>query len=527
MQESKYITINTKSLFEGFESRKENLEITDQGLHLQRRVLMLEIKSLCDPNMDFLSTHTFYIKKKTKSILTSHKAYGENQFSKYTSNLTKANLTKVVENPEGVIVDKETFYVTGTFKAPQRKRKEDFVTLEKRDLNNISKYIDKKLVLLLVENSNFDDTSAYKGIYYSEAVDSGVQQTQWYRFMLEGEFPEGTRVEFHYYISDYPRDKKVSIPVNEWEEGLPGSSDIQGEKRRDALFRTEKKGRYLWFRITLVGTEEVSPAISSVTIFFPKVSYLEYLPSGYSENFENRDFLDRFLAIFESIFFEIDFTIAHLSKWLDAAGTPPEFLEWLGNWIGADLVRLENTYEKKGDQEAKHREYISKAVSMYRKRGTKEGLKNLICFYTGKNPIIIDNIPFCSRENIENENKKKDQNMIKEGKFPYGKETGKIKISSDNILFERNNFSFLVLFKEEIDEAEEELVRNVIESEKPAYTTYDLRVIGPWFYLDGNAYLGVNTQLRNPRFLLGKHSVLGRDTTLVAEYRSDIAEDGV
>ncbi|MCO5382521.1 MAG: hypothetical protein NHB15_10865 [Methanosarcina barkeri] len=77
------------------------------------------------------------------------------------------------------------------------------------------------------------------------------------------------------------------------------------ERKRDALFQTEREGRYLWFRITLVGTEKFSPEVSAVTIFFPKVSYLEYLPSVYSENPANRDFLDRFLAIFESLFLKL------------------------------------------------------------------------------------------------------------------------------------------------------------------------------------------------------------------------------
>ena len=59
------------------------------------------------------------------------------------------------------------------------------------------------------------------------------------------------------------------------------------------------------------------------------------MPSVYREDSVNRDFLDRFLAMFESLFFEIDFTIDHLGRWFDAKGTPPEFLEWLGSWVGA------------------------------------------------------------------------------------------------------------------------------------------------------------------------------------------------
>lgn len=546
MQESKYITINAKSLFEEPTSSNINLEITEEGLRVKRWLLKIHESSDTDSNLDFLN-YNFYIKRKTKDILNKEiKSIPTNKYlikTKFTT-LNDPDLAKVIENPEGIAVDKESFCIIGSFEVPHGEKKENLVAFEKNDLEILEKS-GKGWALLLVENRPFkspeeETQDGYPnsngldgpriGVYYSNAVDSGVQQTQWYRFMLEGEFPEGTKVEFDYHISDYTSDKlkanepilwknweeghisdncisdepkaKETIERNsdepkaketiEWKKGLSGSSTIQGEERRDALFQTEEKGRYLWFRIILIGTESLSPKISSVTVYFPKVSYLEYLPPVYREDFANNDFLDRFLAIFESIFFEIDFTIDHLSRWLDAAGTPPEFLDWLGSWIGADQGRVESLYRKEFP-EAKKREYISRAVSMYKERGTKAGLENLISFYTGKTPIIIENLPFdCTKGNTENVNWNKAQNVINESKLFDGKETGKMK-SQHDIFFGRDNFSFLVLFKEKLDEAEKELIRDIIEEVKPAHTTYKL--IEPGFYLDGNTYLGINAEL--------------------------------
>ncbi|MDD4248667.1 MAG: phage tail protein [Methanosarcina sp.] len=356
--------------------------------------------------------------------------------------------------------------------------------------------------------------------------------------MLEGSFPSGTKVEFRYYISDEPlgKNKLKELPESEWEEGLPGSSAVQGEKKRDALFRTELKGRYLWFKITLTGTETLSPAVSSVMVFFPKVSYLEYLPSVYREDSANRDFLDRFLAIFESLFFETDFTIDHLSRWFDAAGTPPEFLEWLGSWVGAYQGRGENTDRKKV-LEAKKREFISQAVSMYRERGTREGLENLIFFYTEKKPVIVENLPtVCPKENNGNESRKETENPERKKflffppeaatlKLPGRKGAGGREASLHEILFGGDKFSFVVLFKEKPEETDLELIRNIIEEEKPAHMTCKIKVLEPWFYLDGHTYLGENTILKRPEFLLGKCSVLGRDTALGVENRPFVAEE--
>jgi phage tail-like protein len=423
-----------------------------------------------------------------------------------------------------------------------------------------------KFLEYIVENSP-DPEGVYKGTYFSKHVDSKIHKNQWYRFVLEGNIPRGTTVEFHYYISDELLDenKLKDFPESKWEDGLLGSSAIQGEEKRDALFRTQREGQYIWFKLTLVGTEEYSPVISSVTIFFPKVSYLEYLPSVYREDYLNRDFLDRFLAIFESLFFEIDFTIDHLSRWFDAAGTPPDFLEWLGSWVGASQVREDST-DKKKVPEAIQREFISRAVSMYRDRGTRKGLENLILLYTGKKPIIIENFPvYClegiaedenlnenpnkrdennnwnyNRENETlrrnykqvDENQKKNEGSEKENylffppqetivQFPDIKGSGKTEFPLQEVLFGKEYFSFFVLFKEKMEEAELEIIRNIIEEEKPALTTYKVKALEPWFYLDGHTYLGVNTILRRPEFLLEKSSVLGRDTVLGAINRFD------
>ncbi len=416
----------------------------------------------------------------------------------------------------------------------------------------------KKLRFLeyIVENSP-DPEGVFRGTYLSKPIDSQTRKTRWYRFLLEGSFPRGTKVEFRYHISEevLEENELKELPESEWEEGLPGSSAVQGEEKRDALFRTEREGRYLWFRITLTGTEKFSPEVSSVTVFFPKVSYLDYLPSVYREDPANRDFLDRFLAIFESLFFETDFEIDHLGSYLDAAGTPPEFLDWLGSWVAVSQGKAKHGDRKKVP-EAKQREFISRAVPMYRERGTREGLENFIFLHTGKKPIIVENIPAgCIKENQDQKNRilkgnekqknesqkgneKQDKNQDHENenqkgnetseqnkylffppeaarvKLPAGKGTGRREVSLHDVLFGSEKFSFFVFFNEALAETELELIRNIVEEEKPAHTTCKIKVLEPWFCLDGHTYLGENTQLKRPEFLLGKHSVLGWDTAL-------------
>ncbi len=526
----------------------------------------LILKDLTDLDMDSAG-NLYVLEKGRQRVLKLSLSCREKDFSE----IGKVEL----QEPENIYVDTEGklhifdskagYFVLGTDGIAEkmditssmqgmvsRKRAHD----SKNNMYLISETGTRLRLLEYVKEYSPDPEGAFKGTYLSKPVDSQVQKTRWYRFMLEGSFPSGTTVEFHYYVSDEFLDENElrGLPESKWEEGLPGSSVVQGETKRDALFHTKCEGRYLWFRITLVGTEKLSPEVSAVTIFFPKVSYLEYLPSVYSENPANRDFLDRFLAIFESIFFEIDFTIDHLGRWFDAAGTPPGFLEWLSSWVAANQGRGEKITLRKVS-EAKQREFISHAVSMYRNRGTRQGLEDLIFLYTRKKPIIIENLPAgCIKRRSESESRKENKRdesqkgedsknespkkirnpeqkkflffpPEEEGvKNPDRKGNGRRENSLHDILYGGENFSFVVLFEEKPEEAELELIKDIIEEEKPAYTTYRVKVLEPWFYLDGHTYLGKNTMLKRPEFLLGKCSVLGRDTMLGVEKSPDVAD---
>ncbi len=92
--------------------------------------------------------------------------------------------------------------------------------------------------------------------------------------------------------------------------------------------------------------------------------------------------LERFLAIFESIFYEIDFTIDHISRYFDASGAPAEFLSWLGSWLD---VSMDEDWP-----EDKKRLFIRNAISLYKKRGTRECLEESIELFTGKKPFVVE-----------------------------------------------------------------------------------------------------------------------------------------
>lgn len=359
------------------------------------------------------------------------------------------------------------------------------------------------------ERNSLNRDDLFQGYYISKPIDSQDPKTRWHRFILEGAFEEGTQVEFSYYISDeLLSDNEIKLlPEGSWKKGLSEASSIQGKKRRNALFLEDIQGRYLCFKISFSGSETLSPVIRILTIFFPRMSYLDYLPATYKEDPVSAVFLERFLSIFESIFYKIDFTVEHLSRFFDAIGAPPEFLSWLGSWLA---LSVDDTWP-----ENRKRLLIQNAISLYKKRGTREGLEDMIALYTGqKPPFIVENFHM---QRVPQEKGYKEDEDVRALFFPSDKTTvgnlGKRPLTE--ALFGKDPFCFCVFLTDPTFNADTiDAIKRIIEDQKPAHTCYGLKVLEPWFYLDMHTYLGVNTTLTKPSFILGKTSVIGRDTVL-------------
>lgn len=152
-----------------------------------------------------------------------------------------------------------------------------------------------------------------------------------------------------------------------------------------------------------------------------------YLPDIYSEGSGGSLFLDGFLRIFDSIWEPIERQIDYLYAYFDPHLAPSDFLPWLGTWV--DLVLDENW------PEARRRTLIEHAVELYRRRGTASALRDYLAIFTGTTPEILED-------------------------------------GADS-----NPFHFTVSFR--VDEPaalDQDRIRRIIEEEKPAHTTYTLKV---------------------------------------------------
>ena len=115
-------------------------------------------------------------------------------------------------------------------------------------------------------------------------------------------------------------------------------------------------------------------------VYFSVPTYLQFLPEIYQENEQSKIFLEKFLSIFQTLFEETENKIYSFIKHLDVRATPEEFLPWLSSWLSLSF--------NEGWSSDSIRSFLERAPEIFRKRGTREGLEEILSIYllsTGRN----------------------------------------------------------------------------------------------------------------------------------------------
>jgi phage tail-like protein len=103
---------------------------------------------------------------------------------------------------------------------------------------------------------------------------------------------------------------------------------------------------------------------------------LSYLPAIYRDD----PFAGRFLWAFEQVLVELEGKIGDLSTYFDPLSARPDFLPWLSSWVSFTL-RADLQIEQQ-------RAFLANIVSLYRRRGTKQNLADLLTIFIGSTPDI-------------------------------------------------------------------------------------------------------------------------------------------
>lgn len=336
--------------------------------------------------------------------------------------------------------------------------------------------------------------SVSKAYYFSGSIDSGVKENVWHKFLLDFVEYEGCSVYLSYFASDTPyfqhHDGKVSI------EDLIKSPEISLVEKLSALqpvwtesvvnprnvLLSGAKGRYLWFMLEMVMFNKEKPVIKRLKIEFPHFNIISMLPAVYRKNQEPNSFLSRFLSVYQSFFEDMQEDVNHISRYFDSDAISGEFLPWLAGWLGIDGIN-------RWDDE-KLRYLVKNIFNMYRKKGTKEGLSEIITLYTGEPPAIMENFEILSYYEHK----------------AYGEAYKK--------LYGDNLFAFYVFISEKNVSSLSDLenLKKLAELFSPAYTEPILVILSNGSGIGQHMYLGMNSSLvRAGGFVLNDLSMLGNN----------------
>ena len=256
--------------------------------------------------------------------------------------------------------------------------------------------------------------------------------------------------------------------------------------------------------------------------------YLKFLPDVFREDGSgvSPGFTGRFLLAFERILsgveaenevpgaeLEVPLSFEEIQqkieKYFDPDTTPPQMLRWLAGWVA---LTLDETKDWMGDdygatdvyQEqlaplsevstgAKNRRFIKGVASIYRKRGTIQGLKDMIELYTDTGAAI---------ENVENV-------KIREFSNPY--QVGIASTVGEDMMVDERPYYFqvsilLTSYNRDIFEQNIRAIRKIIDQEKPAHTYYDLVADTPTMQIGQTVNVNgteVKTSVINSTTLLG------------------------
>jgi len=107
-------------------------------------------------------------------------------------------------------------------------------------------------------------------------------------------------------------------------------------------------------------------------------SYIQMLPAPFQEN----DFLQRFLLIFETIWEPLEQRQDAIEMYFDPKTCPVSFLPWLASWIDMPLDDLWT--------EDRLRRVLGEATELYRWQGTRYGLERMLEVQAGVHARVIE-----------------------------------------------------------------------------------------------------------------------------------------
>jgi phage tail-like protein len=266
----------------------------------------------------------------------------------------------------------------------------------------------------------------------------------------------------------------------------------------------------IWIGVEFSGDGSASPTLSQIRLDFAHETFLRYLPAIYGENLQSREFLARWLTLFESTFDAEHERVQGLAPLFDPYAAPARLLPWLAGWLALELPE-----EWPGTRQ---RVAIAEAFESYAHRGTVAGLRSSLRVQLGLAAVIEEPIVQTGWWALPAEMPtpaEADLSVLGAGTVlaavePQGAVVGTTAVLDGSTLSPQDEYAkslfaevahqFTVRLyrgKEFSDRALVD-VRALLQREAPAHTTYHVCVVEPYLSVGIQARVGVDTIVGEP-----------------------------
>lgn len=332
------------------------------------------------------------------------------------------------------------------------------------------------------------------GRFMTRVFDGDECEATWHRLLINAEnCPHGDfritvfaaeREKFRYENREY----KIHEVFGDPQITLDKKSEIFGQfvvkKAAGAvdILLHEINARYIWFLIEVYSRGDKPASISEIRLYLPAVSWIDELPSIYRKSDFETHFLERYLAIFQTFFEELDERLRTITECFDPENSEfadGEFLEFIAGWL--------DTFDPSLWSEEKLRVFLLNAMRLYRQRGTRAGLSEILKMYMGAEPYIVENFELLKFKGTDLYN---NTLLPMYGDDPY----------CVTILMKSN------LFKHE---SEFSAAKKIADEMLPASIYPNFVLLEPYIFLNRFSFLGINSVLGNykPAVLDGRSAM--------------------
>lgn len=354
--------------------------------------------------------------------------------------------------------------------------------------------------------------------------------TVWHQIQaIADPFSASDHLQFYTYTSteDHPipafqpalNDIQTTLAPNEWVS--TGKWWAAPQDRLDLLVLNQP-ARYVWIGCTLRGDGTSSPILHQIRLDYNHNTWSQYLPAIYRQDTPQRVFLERTLSLFESLTGAEETLLDRLPLLFDARSAPDQspnsWLDWLASWLDLDLDESWTTLQR--------REAIANAFALYSRRGTVEGLRQLIRLYTQATVFIDEPAQHATPWSL-GQSALGFTTMLAAAE-PQGAVIGTTATLNHSHLINETDYGaplfsdlahvfFVQAYAVDLtDPSTEQKLRQVLDQEKPAHTTYTLQRIEAQMRVGFQSRIGIDAIVGGaPNDLVLTRSLqLGIDTVL-------------